>query len=139
MASHTGGDKYQPLYFMMLAEWRSMLGDSEFSLRIFSVLPGIVALFFMYATVANIYGSRHAVWSTTYLTVSAFWIGYSQEVRPYSLLFALGAIQLFLLSPMLSGKYKPSTARVLVFSVMTGICCFASILLAVLTLSLIHI
>ena len=62
MASHTGGDKYQPLYFMMLAEWRSMLGDSEFSLRIFSVLPGIVALFFMYATVANIYRSRHAVW-----------------------------------------------------------------------------
>jgi len=136
MATHTGGDKYQPLYFMMLAEWRSILGDSEFSLRIFSVLPGIVALFFMYATVANIYGSRHAVWSTTYLTFSAFWIGYSQEVRPYSLLFALGAIQLFLLSPMLSGKYKPSTARVLVFSVITGICCFASILLAVLTTAL---
>ena len=133
MASHTGGDKYQPLYFMLLAEWRSALGDSEFALRIFSVLPGVVALFFMYATVAGIYGSRHAFWSTTYLTVSAFWISYSQEVRPYSLLFALGAIQLFLLSPMLSGKSKPTTLRVLMFSVVTGICCFASILLAVLT------
>jgi len=136
MASHTGGDKYQPLYFMMLAEWRSMLGDSEFALRILSVLPGIIALFFMYATVANIYGSRHAIWSTTFLTVSAFWISYSQEVRPYSLLFALGAIQLFLLSPMLSGKHKPTKLRILQFSVVTGLCCFASILLAALTAAL---
>ena len=136
LASHTGGDKYQPLYFLMIAEWRSMFGDSEFSLRLFSVLPGVIALFFIYATVANIYGSRHALWSTTYLTFSAFWISYSQEVRPYSLLLALGAIQLFLLSPMLSVKSKPSTSRVLALSVITGVCCFASILLAVLTAAL---
>jgi len=136
MASHTGGDKYQPLYFMLLAEWRSMVGDSEFALRVLSVLPGVIALFFMYATVACIYGSRHAIWSTTYLTVSAFWISYSQEVRPYAMLFALGAMQLFVLSPMLSGKHRPTKARVLLFSLITGLCCFASILLAVLTAAL---
>ena len=85
LSTRAGGDKYQPLYFLVLSIWRSIMGDSEFSLRLLSVLPGVVALFFMYAAVSNIYGSRHAFWSTTYLTVSAFWICYSQEVRPYSL------------------------------------------------------
>ena len=86
LAARAGGDKYQPLYFFVLSAWRSIVGDSEFSLRLLSVLPGIVALLFMSASVAKIYGGRHALWSTSYLTVSAFWICYSQEVRPYSCL-----------------------------------------------------
>ena len=135
LAGRTGGDKYQPLYFFVLSAWRSVVGDSEFSLRALSVLPGIVALFFMYATVANSYGSRHAFWSTTYLTVSAFWICYSQEVRPYSLLFALAAIQLFLLSEIFSGS-PAKKSRLALFAVATGVSCFASILLAVFTVAL---
>ncbi len=136
LSSRAGGDKYQPLYFFILSGWRAIIGDSEFSLRVLSVLPGVVALFFMYATVANIYGSRHAFWSTTYLTVSAFWICYSQEVRPYSLLFSLGAIQLYLLSSIFTDAGKPKPARIVLFAVITGISCFASILLGVFSLAL---
>jgi len=136
LAARTGGDKYQPLYFFVLSVWRSLIGDSEFSLRIMSVLPGVVALFFMYATVANTYGSRHAFWSTSYLTVSAFWICYSQEVRPYSLLFALGAIQLFLLSSIFTDSDQPKPARLALFALITGVSCFASVLLAVFTVSM---
>ena len=56
LSTRAGGDKYQPLYFLVLSIWRSIMGDSEFSLRLLSVLPGVVALFFMYAAVSNIYG-----------------------------------------------------------------------------------
>ena len=136
LAARAGGDKYQPLYYFILSGWRSVLGDSEYSLRILSVLPGVVALFFMYTTVANIYGNRHAFWSTSYLAVSAFWICYSQEVRPYSLLFALAAIQLFSLSSLFTSFEKPSTTRITLFALMTGLCCFASVLLAVFSLAL---
>ena len=136
LAGRTGGDKYQPLYFFILSAWRSVIGDSEFSLRFLSVLPGVVALIFMSATVARIYGGRHAFWSTSYLTVSAFWICYSQEVRPYSLLFSLGAIQLYLLSPIFIESSKPKPGRIALFAVVTGISCFASILLAVFSVSL---
>jgi len=140
LAGRTGGDKYQPLYFFILAQWRSVIGDSEFALRFLSVLPGVVALFFMYATVANIFGSRHAVWSTAFLTVSAFWICYSQEVRPYSLLFALGAAQLYLLSAIFSetdsDSEKSKAARILLFAIVCGVCSFASILLTVFSVAL---
>ena len=37
---------------------------------------------------------------------------------------------------MLSGKHKPTKLRILQFSVVTGLCCFASILLAALTAAL---
>jgi uncharacterized membrane protein len=136
LSTRPGGDKYQPLYFFVLSIWRSVMGDSEFSLRILSVMPGVVALFFMYATVANVYGSRHAFWSTTYLTVSAFWICYSQEVRPYSLLFALGAFQLFLLSAIFTAPEKTRGRRILLFAAITGISCFASVLLLAFSVAL---
>ena len=136
LATRTGGDKYQPLYFFVLSAWRSIVGDSEFSLRFLSVLPGIVALSFMSATVARIYGDRHAFWSTSYLTVSAFWIVYSQEVRPYSLLFALGAIQLYFLSSIFTDTGKTKPVQIALFAVVTGVSCFASILLAVFSVAL---
>ena len=140
LSTRAGGDKYQPLYFLVLSIWRSIMGDSEFSLRLLSVLPGVVALFFMYAAVSNIYGSRHAFWSTTYLTVSAFWICYSQEVRPYSLLFALSVIQLFLISTVFtvstSESATPGKTPIALFALVTGLSCFASILLVAFTIAL---
>lgn len=129
LSARAGGDKYQPLYFFVLSIWRSIMGDGEFSLRLLSVLPGVAALFFMYAAVVNIYGSRHAFWSTAYLTVSAFWICYSQEVRPYSLLFLLGVIQLFFISTIFTVSEKPGVMRIALFALVTGLSCFASILL----------
>jgi len=136
LSARAGGDKYQPLYYFVLSIWRSILGDSEYSLRLLSVLPGVVALYFMYAAVANVYGSRHALWSTTYLAVSAFLICYSQEVRPYSLLFLLGAIQLFLLSSIFAESENPKTMRIILFALFTGLSCFASILLAAFSIAL---
>lgn len=136
LSTRAGGDKYQPLYFFVLSIWRSIVGDSEFSLRLLSVVPGIVALFFMYAAVAKVYGSRHAFWSTTFLTFSAFWVCYSQEVRPYSLLFSLGVIQLFLLSSIFTASEKPGRARIILFALVTGVSCFASILLVAFTVAL---
>jgi uncharacterized membrane protein len=127
--ARAGGDKYQPLYFLTLSSWRSLAGDSELALRILSVVPGIIALFFMYATVARIFGSRHSLWSTSFLAASAFWVCYSQEVRPYSMLFALSAVQLYLLSSIFSEPDEARPIRIGLFAVFTGICCFASVLL----------
>lgn len=135
LSIRAGGDKYQPLYFFILSVWRSIMGDSELSLRLLSVIPGIAALICMHGTVTNIFGRRHAFWSTAFITVSAFWICYSQEVRPYSLLFALSAIQLYLLSVVFKNNHKPRTTRILLFALVTGLSCFASILLAAFTVA----
>lgn len=136
LTSRAGGDKYQPLYFFILSIWRSVMGDTELSLRLLSVLPGVAALGFMYAATLNIYGTRHAFWSTAYITVSAFWICYSQEVRPYSLLFALSAVQLYLLSTIFTATESPGKMRIALFAIATGISCFASILLVAFTVAL---
>ncbi len=136
LTSRAGGDKYQPLYFFMLSLWRSVMGDTEFSLRLLSVIPGIASLGFMYAATLNVYGTRHAFWSTAYISVSAFWICYSQEVRPYSLLFALSAIQMFLLSTIFIESKNPGKLRIALFAIATGISCSASILLVAFTIAL---
>jgi hypothetical protein len=136
LSVRAGGDKYQPLYFLVLSMWRSLMGDSEFSLRLLSVVPGVFALIFVHGAVANIFGRRHALLATMYLAFSAFWICYSQEVRPYSLLFCLSTIQLFLLSSVFSHTEKPHTTRILLFALATGVSAFASILLAAFTVSL---
>ncbi|XHR84231.1 MAG: hypothetical protein ACFKPT_07975 [Gloeotrichia echinulata GP01] len=35
------GDKYQPLYYLLLFYWRSAFGDSEFAIRSLSALLGV--------------------------------------------------------------------------------------------------
>ena len=104
-----GGDKYQPVYFLLLAQWRALFGDSELVLRLMSVLPGSAALVFVFAAARRLFDEKHALWTTLYMSVSAFWICYSQEVRPYALLFLFAAAQLYLVSAALdSGRARTS-------------------------------
>ena len=130
-----GGDKYQPLYYLLLSVWRSLFGHSEFALRLFSVIPGIAAILLVYLLVQRIYGKYHALWSTLLISTSAFCIYYSQEVRPYSLQLCLAALQLYLFSRLLTRKKYGVFPR-LFFGVITGLNCFGGILLAVFSFAL---
>ena len=129
-----GGDKYQPVYFLLLASWRSVFGDGEFALRLLSVIPGVVALLFVHAAARRLFDDKHALWTTLYVAVSAFWICYSQEVRPYSLLFLLASVQVYLLTFALHST--PSRATQITFAIVTAVSCLASILLAFFSVAL---
>jgi len=83
--SHNG-----PLYFLLLAGWRSLAGSSEFALRYPSALLGTLAVPLGYAVARKLGGSRRtAILTTILLTTSPYLIWYSQEAKMYTLLTAL--------------------------------------------------
>jgi 4-amino-4-deoxy-L-arabinose transferase-like glycosyltransferase len=82
-------DVHPPLYYLLLDGWARLFGDSEFMLRLPSVLMGLVALSATYAPGAT-YLDRRTGFMALLLTGSAgFFLYYTQEARMYALYLAL--------------------------------------------------
>jgi uncharacterized membrane protein len=58
------GDKYQPLYYLLLFYWRSAFGNTEFVIRSLSALLGVGSVIAIFFTTLRIYGKNHAIWSS---------------------------------------------------------------------------
>ncbi len=131
-----GGDKYQPLYYVLLFLWRQIFGSSEVALRTLSVFPGIASLILVFLLAQKIYGYRHAIWSALLISVSAFCIYFSQEVRPFSLQLFLGLVQLYCFTDILVKKEKITWRNSIPFAVITVINFFGGILLVLFSLAM---
>ena len=94
-------DKFQPLYPWILFHARQVFGSSEYVLRGTSALFGILTLPIIYLSACRFYHKRHALWAILLAATSAFLIYYSQEVRNYSLLIFLSALQLYCISEVI--------------------------------------
>ena len=130
-------DRFQPLYFLLLHGWRNVIGDTEWSLRFFSVLCGSGAVILFFLTSMRLYGKRRAFWSLWVVTVSAYLIYYSQEVRPYAFLSLLTSVQFYLFSRALQEKTQSGELRWrLLFWLVTAISIFANIFMAILSVAL---
>jgi len=136
MWARPGGDKYQPLYYTVLFLWRNLFGSSEYLLRTLSVLTGVGTLVVLFFMVKRIYGEEHACWSTLLMSVSAFCIYFSQEIRPFSLQLFLGCLQLYFFSCILRPKKQRQLKSSIVFGLITAINFFGGILLVVFSLSI---
>ena len=79
-------DVHPPLYFYLLKGWASVTGISEFSLRYFSLLMGmlVVALCIPLGRLLEI-DRWGAILATFWLSLSLIEIGMAQEVRMYTL------------------------------------------------------
>ncbi|MDD5109028.1 MAG: glycosyltransferase family 39 protein [Candidatus Omnitrophica bacterium] len=88
-----------PVYF-----WSLLSGRNEFTLRLFSVVFGIAAIWLIYKFGLKIFGQKTALIAAFLLAISPIHIYYSQELRPYSLilLISLGSA-LFLLKALEKG------------------------------------
>jgi uncharacterized membrane protein len=131
-------DRFQPLYFLILYGWRSVLGDAEFTLRFLSVLCGLAAIIVFFFAGLRIYGKRRAWWSLLIAAVSAYLIYYSQEVRPYAFLILLVSVQLYLFSRALD-ENATSGAELrwrILFGMVTGLSIFANIFMAIFSVAL---
>lgn len=64
--------------------WKKIFGNSEFNLRLSSVLFGIFGVYMIYKLGQLIYNKNAALISSFLLAISPFHIYYSQELRPYA-------------------------------------------------------
>ena len=130
------GDKYQPLYYLLLFYWRSAFGNTEFAIRSLSALLGVGSVIAIFFTTLRIYGKNHAIWSSLILGFSSFCVYYSQETRPYSLLIFLASLQLYFFSQVFNEDDNNEIIWRLFFGVFTTIGIFSSVLIGIFSAAL---
>ncbi|HSM55557.1 MAG TPA: glycosyltransferase family 39 protein [Candidatus Sulfomarinibacteraceae bacterium] len=98
----TASDIHPPLYYLMLAGWRRLLGDSEFSLRALSAFAGVAVVAATYAVGR---AGRLRQWQATLAALLAALnpalVYYSQEARMYELLALWAVLSTLLLLRLL--------------------------------------
>lgn len=85
-------DVHPPLYFMVLAVFNRIAGDSVLALRWVSLLFGLVGLAGTYAVGQRLFDRRTGLMAVVILGSAGFFVYYSREARMYSLLLALSSL-----------------------------------------------
>jgi len=79
-------DVHPPFYYLVLKSWNFLFENSLFSLRMFSVLFGILTVFGVYLFVKEIFKNNQlALFSSLLVAVNPFQIQYALEARMYTL------------------------------------------------------
>lgn len=89
-------DFHPPLYYLVMKFWVDIFGNSEISLRIPSVLFGLVTVYLTYLIAKKIFNKNVAIASSLLLSTSGLAIYYSQEARMYGMAAMLVALAVYL-------------------------------------------
>ena len=85
------GDIHPPGYYLLLAGWRSVFGQSEFALRSLSAVSGLVMVLLTGLLGRRLFGPPVGLGAAALSAISPFAIYYAQEARMYALLGGLSA------------------------------------------------
>jgi mannosyltransferase len=88
------GDIHPPGYYLLLHVWRALAGESEFALRAFSALCGVLTVAVAAAAGQYVGGRRVALGAALIVAVHPLSVYYSQEARMYALLGLASALTL---------------------------------------------
>lgn len=88
------GDIHPPGYYILLAGWRTLTGDSEFALRSFSALCGVLTIAAAAALGRRAGGRIVGTAAATFTAAHPLAVYYGQEARMYALLALVGALTL---------------------------------------------
>ena len=104
---------HAPLHYLYLKIWITLFSDSDFSLRMSSLFPGvlsIIMMFFLGREAGKKKSDIQGLFAAGICATSAFLIYFSQEVRIYSLLFFLSALNIFTAIKTLEDPSKKNSA-----------------------------
>ncbi len=85
-------DEMVPLYFVLQYFWARFTGDSPESLRLLSILIGLVTVAGVFHVAGRLYGPWAALVAGFCLALSPFHLFHSLSIRPYALLTLLGLV-----------------------------------------------
>ena len=91
-------DLHSPLYFFILHFWMKIFGNHDITIRLLSVIFGVLLLPVLYSIGKELYSKKTGLIMAALASVNSLLIYYSQEVKFYSLLTLLSGLSvLFLL------------------------------------------
>ncbi len=105
------GDIHPPGYYLLLAGWRILAGGSEFALRAFSALCGVLTVAVAAALGRRAGGHTVAVGAAFFAAAHPLAVYYGQEARMYALLALAGALTLLAATAFFPAKARPAKAR----------------------------
>ena len=97
-----------PLFFFLLHYWIKLLGDSDVTVRLLSVVWGSIGIIGIYYLLGEglKWSKRSALLGAFLVIINPLHVYYSIEARPYSMLFALAAFYLAFLCRIYSAEAK---------------------------------
>ncbi|MGB7159807.1 MAG: glycosyltransferase family 39 protein [Tepidisphaeraceae bacterium] len=101
-----------PLYHLMLGGWVRVFGDSEFAVRVPSVIASVMAIWATWHLATRAGGFVAACAATTLMALSPFQLHYAQEARGYALFLALSLWSCELFLRLVDGSRRSAIAYV---------------------------
>ena len=77
---------HPPFYYLLLRSWVDLFGQSDRSIRMLSVLFGLLAIGLIFDSVRSCAGASSGVIAAAILTFAPTQIDFSQQARPYTLM-----------------------------------------------------
>lgn len=90
-------DGSPPLFNILLWIWRSTFGTAEYPAKVLPALFGILGVLSMFFFGKELFSVKEGIYASLVTAILPFHIYYSQELRPYSLLFLLCVLSYYLL------------------------------------------
>lgn len=100
-------DIHPPLYYVLLKAWAAFTGESEFALRAFSALIGVLSVACAYALGTALFARGVGMLAAFLTAANTFSLYYSQEARMYALLALFAAVALLCFARWLDSRRLP--------------------------------
>jgi uncharacterized membrane protein len=113
--------EHPPSYYLLLHAWQVLTGRSEFALRFFSLLWGVLCIPLLYVLVKRLSGERLGVLAALLATISPFMVAYAQEARMYTMLPCLALLALLAFWNGLEREHQPAWWLAYLALIMLGV------------------
>jgi hypothetical protein len=90
-------DNHPPLYFLILHVLIRVAGDSEFAMRTLSLACAVLLVPLTYACGVRAYSVAAGLGAAFLAALSPLYLWYAQEIRPYTMVTALGLLSFYAL------------------------------------------
>ena len=114
-----------PLYYVLLKFWMALAGESEFAVRLPSVIAATLAVPLTYVLGRELLGTRAGLWGAGLLAVTPVQIYFAHEARAYALLPMFALLAMLGVARMLAAvqadRPVPVTAMALYAAGCTGL------------------
>ncbi|CAG0934595.1 hypothetical protein TFLX_03569 [Thermoflexales bacterium] len=91
-------DTHPPLYFLMLSGWSKITGETEFALRLLSVIAGTLIVPLAYVTGKRLWSREVGVWFAALIATAPFYWWHARDARMYTWLAVWTLLSVYLTS-----------------------------------------